>query len=501
MVNLRTMTGVEVSDADLVARSVAGDREAFSQIVARYQTLVCSLAYSGMGNLGQSEDVAQETFIAAWRHLRRLREPDKLRAWLCGIVRNRVRKSLRREGREPARLAMPLDAAPDTASREAMPSEQTISREEEAILWRSLERIPETYREPLILFYREHQSIERVAVALGLSEDAVRQRLSRGRKLLHEEVVAFVEGTLSRSAPGQAFSAAVLAALPLGSVTAAGAGAGMAGKGTMAAKSGGLLGWLTAWLAPVLGLVGGLTAHWIIIRAAPTRRERRLKIVAFTTLWGFVLGWLFVVQPGLRSLSRHLQWTDRTFFAMMAGFWWLYAAVLASLSVVVFRRVFVIRRQTAAAHPAGTVAPAGSARHVLLVIGVYLACFSWMIGLAWQAGDRPSAGILFAIMLALGAWNYCQVHGRNGVGAARAVVGHMALIWAVILAMLNWRLADWLASLRGVDLGTLHRLLPAPTVPLLTLGLLVWVGLLLALTRPDGQHLTAPPPATGRSPA
>ena len=49
-----------------------------------------------------------------------------------------------------------------------MQFEQTISREEEAILWRSLERIPEIYREPLVLFYREHQSAASVAQALDL---------------------------------------------------------------------------------------------------------------------------------------------------------------------------------------------------------------------------------------------------------------------------------------------------------------------------------------------
>ena len=106
----------------------------------------------------------------------------------------------------------PLEDAHDLPAREALPSDQAISREEEAILWRSLERIPEIYREPLILFYREHQSIESVAAALELSEDAVKQRLSRGRKLLQEEVQAFVENTLRRTAPGEAFSGAVLAA-------------------------------------------------------------------------------------------------------------------------------------------------------------------------------------------------------------------------------------------------------------------------------------------------
>jgi RNA polymerase sigma factor (sigma-70 family) len=51
------------------------------------------------------------------------------------------------------------------------------------ILLRALERIPETYRVPLVLFYREHQSVEAVAQNLELTEETVRQRLSRGRKL------------------------------------------------------------------------------------------------------------------------------------------------------------------------------------------------------------------------------------------------------------------------------------------------------------------------------
>src|SRR5207237_1563628 len=93
-------------------------------------------------------------------------------------------------------------------------SDQAISNEEQAILWRSLERIPDLYREPLVLFYREHQSIEAVAQKLELSEDAVKQRLSRGRKVLQEEVAAFVTSALERTNPGQAFTFAVLAALP-----------------------------------------------------------------------------------------------------------------------------------------------------------------------------------------------------------------------------------------------------------------------------------------------
>ena len=72
-----------------------------------------------------------------------------------------------------------------------------------------------------MLFYREHQSIETVAANLDLTEDTVKQRLSRGRKMLQEQVLAFVEGALSRTNPGKTFTLGVLAALPAAMATSA----------------------------------------------------------------------------------------------------------------------------------------------------------------------------------------------------------------------------------------------------------------------------------------
>src|SRR5215207_7710595 len=197
-------------DTALVCQALAGNRGAFGEIVGRYQSLICSMAYSATGNLGQSEDLAQDTFIAAWKQLPQLREQGKLRPWLCGIARFLIGKAMRKDHREPSHAAESLDAVSGTASGEALPRERAMTREEEAILWRAIEQIPEIYREPLVLFYREHQSVEAVAAALGLSEDAVKQRLSRGRKMLQEEVLTFVEGALARTAPGKAFTLGVL---------------------------------------------------------------------------------------------------------------------------------------------------------------------------------------------------------------------------------------------------------------------------------------------------
>src|SRR5947207_2684287 len=242
------------SDSELVTQSLAGNRDAFGWIVARYQSLLCSLAYSATGSLSQSEDLAQETFITAWTQLADLREPEKLRSWLCRISRNLTYDALRKQGREPSHKAEPLEEIQESPAPEPLPSDYTISREEEAILWRSIERIPESYRQPLVLYYREHRSVESVAAALDLSEDAVKQRLSRGRKLLHEQVLAFVEGGLQRTSPGKAFTVGVLAALPAFTVSAKAAAVGVAAaKGGITAKAAAASGLFGAFLAPALG--------------------------------------------------------------------------------------------------------------------------------------------------------------------------------------------------------------------------------------------------------
>src|SRR5439155_4488210 len=137
-----------LDDPALVTATLAGDRDAFSQIVTRYQAMICSLAYNATGNVRQSEDLAQETFLAAWRDLGQLRETAKLRGWLCSIVRHQISRAFRRSVREPAHAAEPLDVAHELPAPEPPPSDQAISREEQAILWRSLEQIPEAYREP-----------------------------------------------------------------------------------------------------------------------------------------------------------------------------------------------------------------------------------------------------------------------------------------------------------------------------------------------------------------
>src|SRR5438270_4264118 len=220
------------SDSNLWQLVCRGSASAFEVLVRRYQSLVCSVAYSACGNLALSEDVAQETFWTAWRQRESLEQPDRLRAWLCGIARN-LAKNARRKASRPVESAETQDVLSELSSDEPGLAEEAVSREEESLVWQALERIPEAYREPLILFYREDQSVAEVAGALVLSEDAVRQRLSRGRGMLREQVAELVEGGLRRSRPGRRFTVTVMAGL---AAHAAGAQTALAGAGAGAWK-------------------------------------------------------------------------------------------------------------------------------------------------------------------------------------------------------------------------------------------------------------------------
>jgi len=264
--------------------SVAGNKEAFSAVVQRYQGLVCAVTYSATGDVGTSEELAQETFIRAWRNLSQLDDLRKFRGWLCQIARNLARTWLR--GRHGGQV-QPLEGTGELAAIEPRPDEAAAARERQEIVWAAVERIPVQYREPLVLFYRTQQSVSEVAAGLDLSEAIVRQRLHRGRQLIKAEVSSLVEDTLVRSGPGKAFAVAVIAALPAAITPPASAAvAGIAAKGTPAAKTLLGAGWIGAVLGPVLALFGAVFGAWISFKRPDSPRQRRFRA------WLFVIWWL-----------------------------------------------------------------------------------------------------------------------------------------------------------------------------------------------------------------
>lgn len=320
-----------------VHASADGDVEAFGRLVAAQQSSVCAVTYSMTGDLTLSEDLAQETFFIAWQRLGNLRDPERLPQWLRGIARNLAREALRKRQRDPVRGAVSLDAA-DSASGD-LPQSSVAEDERLAVTWEALEALPIIYREPLVLFYREGRSIRSVAATLGISEDAVKQRLSRGRGLLRERVVVLVEETLTQTNPSQTFALAIIATLPVmggqaavlsSAIGAATKGAGTISKGATAAAGAGVLGGL---VGAVAGMTGGFFGMWMSIRNASTLRVRRFMLQSSVLIYAFL--WVFFGYQGLCGI---LFWDTPVNLAIACGVGWLMYLILLPVSIVVVNR-------------------------------------------------------------------------------------------------------------------------------------------------------------------
>jgi RNA polymerase sigma factor (sigma-70 family) len=201
-----------MTDRELIEATLRGEREAFGQLVERYQRLVEAAAYCATRRRDLVDDVVQDTFITAWRTIDRLRDVASLRSWLYGIAKNLGHKARRRHGR-----ALPIEGASTTP---LTPLDTIVQREQDHEIASALGRLPARYRDPLVLFYYEQCSVKEVAATLALQEDAAMQRLSRGRRKLGDALATRVESVLEKRPSQAALGAGLLLVLPARSASA-----------------------------------------------------------------------------------------------------------------------------------------------------------------------------------------------------------------------------------------------------------------------------------------
>lgn len=197
---------MSTADAELVARSRRHDAEAFSELVERHQRLVFGVALARCHDPALAEDVAQEAFVAAWRDLDRLRDVDRVGSWVAGIARNLAASAARDRARRADVPVLEQASVPT-------PQDEALAREDRELLQRALADVPDSYRETLVLYYMEGESVAAISDSLGIREDLVKQRLSRGRRALRDGVNARVETVLARARTGPTFRAGVITAI------------------------------------------------------------------------------------------------------------------------------------------------------------------------------------------------------------------------------------------------------------------------------------------------
>lgn len=296
-----------VADIDVLIReqlpsAARGDRDAYGRIVAACQNTVTAVALAITRDVPTSEDIAQDAFMAAWQHLQRLQNPASFLPWLRQITRNLARDHLRASRHRPldgeaAEIAIGLAADP-----EPQPMQQLILDEREHAAAQLIAALPDELREVLLLYYREGQSSQQVATLLGMSDAAVRKRLSRARQSVRDDLLQRFGEFARGSAPGTAFTAVVASALSIASPPAAakailgmGAAAGAKTLGQLLLGAAGSIGF--AIVAAFAGIFLGLRKQ---LKGAIDEEERkaliRSAVISALASLGFVACLLLSVR-------------------------------------------------------------------------------------------------------------------------------------------------------------------------------------------------------------
>lgn len=299
----------------------SGCQHAYGRIVLACQNTVTAIALAITGDRQASEDIAQEAFVKGWQQLHQLRSASSFLPWLRQITRNLARDWLRAQRGRPlsgeaaeVALTMAADPAPGAADR--------LQRLEEEIAAEDIiSALPADSREVLLLYYREGQHSQQVADLLGLSDAAVRKRLSRARAQVREGLLQRFGEFARSSAPSAAFATTVVsmvmiaapgtasAAILLG--TSVGIGGSKLGLGGVSAAGGTAMGTLTAtlgqlhvlpavsWSAIAGGVIGGAIGSYLgarfLMSYTETERERT-QVRRFVRLnTGTGLAWCLLI--------------------------------------------------------------------------------------------------------------------------------------------------------------------------------------------------------------
>ena len=176
-------------DPDLratIGKALEGDQGAFEALIRTYGRTVYAHAYSVLRHREEAEDVAQESFLKAYKARWRLRDPEKFPQWLFSIARNRALDALRR--RKPAPLSDESEEIVDDGIEN--PDRQLEGSELREKIHTVLSALPEHHRIAVTLKYLEGMDYQSIEKAMGLSNGALRGILGRALQTLRVELVS-----------------------------------------------------------------------------------------------------------------------------------------------------------------------------------------------------------------------------------------------------------------------------------------------------------------------
>lgn len=169
----------------LLDRAQAGDADAFCELCRTYATPLLRQAMTVCGNAALAEDLAQDTLVEAWKCLSRYNGRSRLFTWLCAILLNRYRNTVRQKRPLPLSSLQTRDrdefqtSLDQLIDAESPPDEAAQVREQAALVLQCVQALSPKYQQVIYLRFYVDDSLESIAAALGCSVGTVKSRLFR----------------------------------------------------------------------------------------------------------------------------------------------------------------------------------------------------------------------------------------------------------------------------------------------------------------------------------
>jgi RNA polymerase sigma-70 factor (ECF subfamily) len=179
----------------LIERCLAGDQQAWSEIVRRHWRKVFNVAYKFVGRYDEAEDLTQDIFLKIFRALHTFDRRANFQTWLVSVSRNLCidhYRSVRKERETIARDVDPAQLAP--VSRDRGPYGELEATDLRQLIRRALAELPVTLREAVVLRDLQEFSYQEIAERLRLPEGTVKSRINRGRLELARQLVRLQSG-------------------------------------------------------------------------------------------------------------------------------------------------------------------------------------------------------------------------------------------------------------------------------------------------------------------
>lgn len=183
-----------LTDAELVAGTLAGDMRALEGLMRRYNRTLFRTARAILRDDAEAEEAVQDAYLKAFAALDRFRAESKLSTWLVRIAANEA--LMRRRRRSRGAEVIPLHGVEEPMDQAEGPEQAAGRGELRRELEARIDRLPDDYRAVFVLRALEELSVEDTAAALDIPEATVRTRLFRARGLLRESLARDIDRTL-----------------------------------------------------------------------------------------------------------------------------------------------------------------------------------------------------------------------------------------------------------------------------------------------------------------